>query len=683
MISHPTKPRSRSHWFTVFTFLVIAGLALSLAQPASAQTGPGPNPPSPIYKKASKMMLSLDQAMTYTIHLEIPWAASAATADVVDPLPAGLDYVADSADHGGVYDAATRTITWTQVPVTHGTPVELRFDVKDTLAVTAPTPIANQATITLNGNVMQRMAWVMLMPPAPPPLGLEGSFKSASPLRLGAGQVVTYTIHLLDNRTTPVTINVTDVVPPPLTYVDGSADQGGVYDPATHAVTWSNLAATTGQFLLLTFQAKAPDTLPDSHPQMVRNTAAIASAGHEIRRSADILLMPQPPSTLGGSYKTSSQRRVAPGDSFTYSIVLQNSSNTAAPAVVSDPLPEQVSYVADSANAGGVYEPATHTITWSDLSVPEGASLTLTFDVTAVSPAAMPRPVINTAIITSGDITLRRSVWVLILPNPGGDRIPPKVDSLTIGDQDVLTGPDVTLHIAASDNVGVTKMFLKEWVLTTTPRPHWEEVQSSGWIPYQADYAWTLTGQSGAHFVGVWVADAANNRSHLTRRAMDFASLLLPGTHVDLDGMVPYLVYYPAGVDVTATLTTLSGSTRLFVWYPGHPFAPDVTSPAPGAPTETVTFTTPTAGTYLFVVKGVTAADFDLGITPGGGPRPGLVSAAPGAAQGVSMGAAPNLPSSDPAYDPILPQSGVDPLDIAAEPALPSDAFLVFVPVVR
>jgi hypothetical protein len=135
-------------------------------------------------------------------------------------------------------------------------------------------------------------------------------------------------------------------------------------------------------------------------------------------------------------------------------------------------------------------------------------------------------------------------------------------------------------------------------------------------------------------------------------------------------------------VDVTATLTTLSGSTRLFVWYPGHPFTPDIITPASGAPTETITFTTPSAGTYLFVVKGLTAADFDLGITPGGGPRPGLTTAAQASAQGVIMGA-PSLPDSDPTFDPILPESGLDPLDIAIEPALPSYDFQVFIPMVR
>ena len=671
--SHGTRSR---RIFSLFVMVLICGLVFSLAQPANAQAvqppGPGPSFPRPIYKSASKLLLSFGETLTYTIHLEIPWTASA-TADVTDPLPAGLDYVDGSANHGGIYDAATRTISWTQVPLSPVTPVDLRFDVKDTLQVNAPTPVANLATITINGLILQRQAWILLIPSAPPPSGLEGSFKTAWPFRLSQGQVVTYTINLLDYRTTPVTINVTDPVPAPLSYVDGSASNGGVYDPTTRTITWTNIAAPPGQLFPLTFQARAPDVFPAARPMVIRNTAIIASAGEVLRRSADILLAPHPWSPLAGSFKTASKRMVAPGETFNYSIYLHNSSNVPVPAIVSDPLPVQVTYVDGSANAGGVYDPTTRTITWSDLSVPEGASLTLSFDVTAISPVATPLPVINTAFISSQGITLKRSVWVFIHPNPGGDVISPRVNSFTIGDKDVYTSPQVTLHIDATDNVRVSRMFLKEWVLVTTPSPHWQEVQSSGWIPYQPDYPWMLSAQSGTHFMGVWVADSSGNRSHLTRRATDFASLLMPNTQIDQGGMIPYLVYYPAGVEVTAVLDSLSGVSNLFVWFPGNMFSPDEIGPAVTGNKTTITFITPRAGIYLFLVYGQTAGNFDLSITPGGGPRAGLQAAAPVPSTEISPEQLDGM-----SYNPILPESGLDPLDVAVEPVGP---FLqVFVP---
>jgi hypothetical protein len=247
------------------------------------------------------------------------------------------------------------------------------------------------------------------------------------------------------------------------------------------------------------------------------------------------------------------------------------------------------------------------------------------------------------------------------------------VRSFTIGDRDVYTSPQVTLLISATDNVKVSWMYLKEWVLATTPFPHWQEVQSSGWIPFQDKYPWTLTQQSGTHYLGVWVADSSLNRSHLTRRSLDFASLLLPGTHVDRGGMVPYLVYYPAGVKVTAVLKTLSGNADLLVWFPGNLFAADAFSPQPDNTTETITFTTKTAGAYLFLVYGVSAAYYDLSIEPPGGPRAWLYPDAASAASPDGTAPSPAQPDGLD-YNPILPESGLDPLNVAVEPDGPSIA---------
>jgi len=173
--------------------------------------------------------------------------------------------------------------------------------------------------------------------------------------------------------------------------------------------------------------------------------------------------------------------------------------------------------------------------------------------------------------------------------------------------------------------------------------------------------------------MAVWVADAARNKSIMTRAAVDFASLLLPGTQVRAGGMVPYLVYYPAGIDVKAELNTLTGAAHLFVWYPGSLFSPDGTSPTPDSNTQIITFTTPTSGIYLFLVYGLQASEYNLRIAPGGGPRlPIPVPYNATSAGGIRLDAqagSPLLPALDGLdYNPILPMSGLDPLEIAQDP---------------
>jgi len=97
---------------------------------------------------------------------------------------------------------------------------------------------------------------------------------------------------------------------------------------------------------------------------------------------------------------------------------------------------------------------------------------------------------------------------------------------------------------------------------------------------------------------------------------LDFASLLQPGATVPQFGVVPYLVYYEADVDVSGALTPTTGDADLYVWYTGALAEPIAMA------AEMVTFTTESPGTYLFVVHGQPGATHDLSIEPGGGPRP-------------------------------------------------------------
>ena len=137
---------------------------------------------------------------------------------------------------------------------------------------------------------------------------------------------------------------------------------------------------------------------------------------------------------------------------------------------------------------------------------------------------------------------------------------------------------------------------------------------------------------------------------------------------------------------MTAELKIQSGVADLFVWYPGNLFYPDGYYPTPASNIQKISFTTRTAGIYLFLVYGVRTAVFDLSITPGGGPR--LPTLLPYgtivATSGLSADTSDTFTAAyldGMTYNPILPLSGLDPLDIAEEPGGPP--VQIFLPVVR
>ncbi len=513
-------------------------------------------------------------------------------------------------------------------------------------------------------------------PPTPSP-NLSGSHKAASRYTLTSGETLTYTIRLVNSGTLTATADVTDPVPAEMSYIAGSATGGGSYDAGTATLTWSGVTVPPGSTVDLAFAVTATTV---TSPTIVTNTATIAADGDTFDRSVWVLLLPTsapPRPNLRGSHKLASQHTLSPGETLTYTIRLHNSSTVTATADVTDPVPAELAYVTGSATGGGSYDAGTATLTWSGVTVPPGSTVDLAFAVTPAGTVLLPTPVINEATITADGDTFRRRTGIVLLPAPPvTDTVPPVVHSLTIDGQDVLTSPTVTLHISATDNVAVTEMYLQEWFLATRPFPHWTVVQTSGWIPYQESYTWTLTSESGTHYVGVWVADAEGNTSRLDRKGLDYASLLLPGESVDRGGLVPYLVHYNAGDTVVATLTTLSGDADLYVWFPGNFGWPDEYSINPGTVTDTVSFTAPTTGTYLFLVYGWEASTYDFSITPGGGPRAWAMALQSDqiASEGMSANAV-KVPLST---DPILTWSGLDPLSEAQAPS----RYTVYLPLV-
>ena len=331
-------------------------------------------------------------------------------------------------------------------------------------------------------------------------------------------------------------------------------------------------------------------------------------------------------------------------------------------------------FVAGSVSGGGVYDLNTQTITWENVSIPSGAELLLTFAVTA--DVAEPIVVVNTAVITPVDKEpIERSTAVLLTPEAVVDKdvIPPFLNDVTIDSQDILSNSAVTLTIDASDNVGVEQMYIVEWQLATQPFPHWQKVQSSGWIPFQSEMPWALGDKSGTHYVAVWVADAAKNISPLTLQAVDYASLLLPNETVAQQDTVAYLVHYEANKTVTATLTPSSGDADLYAWYPGNFLTPDQKSTNGGTAVDSVTFTTPSSGAYLFLVYGYTEATYELTITPGGG-----------SAASTPLSNSSNVTGMDNVSgkeneltaEPVLSWSGLDPLGIANRPDGPYTFYL-------
>ena len=123
---------------------------------------------------------------------------------------------------------------------------------------------------------------------------------------------------------------------------------------------------------------------------------------------------------LAKNYKAASKPVLKLGETMTYTIHLEIGWSASLYGEVSDPIPVGLEYVPDSANYGGVYDPNTRTLTWTQVPVGYPKPIDLTFEVKDTAQVNRPTPVVNTATIAVNGFVFQRQAWVTLLPEPPG-----------------------------------------------------------------------------------------------------------------------------------------------------------------------------------------------------------------------------------------------------------------------
>ncbi len=145
-----------------------------------------------------------------------------------------------------------------------------------------------------------------------------------------------------------------------------------------------------------------------------------------------------------------------PGDRLTYSIVLANAEATSISAVLTDTIPVNTTYVANSATGGATYNATEKRIEWSG-TVPGGSSHTVTFQVDVNKPLYDYIAILNTAFIE--DRTNGISHWRQVATDIEAPVLTDSykyVTPLTVSPGDTLTFTTVMRNTGSAEAVGVT-----------------------------------------------------------------------------------------------------------------------------------------------------------------------------------------------------------------------------------
>jgi hypothetical protein len=203
---------------------------------------------------------------------------------------------------------------------------------------------------------------------------------------------------------------------------------------------------------------------------------------------------------------------------------------------------------------------------------------------------------------------------VALLP-AAGDSIPPSVTSLLAnGGAPETSSPEIALAITAEDDggSGVASMYLVEREFNSAAR-QWIAVQNIGWIPFQENYALTLTSRGGVRYIQAWVSDRAGNISAATVKAR--INYIPPADRLLAGQVRLYRRTLAAGQTLNVTLTTLRGDADLYVWRPDG--GQSWVSNRPGTEVDSVSFTAPVDGDYQIEAYGYTTSEYQLAVELG------------------------------------------------------------------
>jgi len=209
-------------------------------------------------------------------------------------------------------------------------------------------------------------------------VGIIDSFKTVSPTlaRPGSGNVLTYTVHVVNSSPSPLNgVEVYDVLPwQNSTYRrDAVASAGQVVISDIVSVSWlGDLAPYSTELITLSV------LVDDDFEGVLTNTAKISHPTHPggVDVSAVAYVTTQPVFKIS---KTATPDPVKPDGELLYKIRVVNLGQQATNLVVTDTLPVNVEYVPDSANASG--ELVGDQLRWEFSLLDPGETRNLTFKV--------------------------------------------------------------------------------------------------------------------------------------------------------------------------------------------------------------------------------------------------------------------------------------------------------------
>jgi|GEM_PF-2439278 len=263
------------------------------------------------------------------------------------------------------------------------------------------------------------------------------------------GDSIDYTL-VINNHTNNVInhVEVVDTLSAFAEYVDGSASNGGTYDPSSRVLRWDLGSLFGGSEVTLTFRVATDPAGTDT--VVVLNRANVFSPYKEAKSNWTITWVKPHLKAILSIEKMADPAIVMPGETVAYHITVVNSGNIAATGIsVTDTLPNEAAVIENTITGNGVYDASLHVINWSAASLDPGAMLELDYEAIISNSITDTISIYNIAVIPiSEDSTISDTATITVTPEPPVPMITvdKKADVDTVG-----TGGTINYTITAAN----------------------------------------------------------------------------------------------------------------------------------------------------------------------------------------------------------------------------------------
>lgn len=416
-----------------------------------------------VMKSVSATEAGVGDTLTYTVRIQNSGTVAATNVSFLDPIPSGTTFVANSVTINGTPQPGLNPTTGfplANIPV--GGMVTVTFQVTIT-SVPPNRVLPNNANVTADFQVS----------PLQPPItivtisnivvtrvnvGSINVIKSVNTPQAGVGDTLTYTILIQNTGTVPATnIIFQDPIPVGTAFVANSVTINGVVQQGADPMAGFPVPnIPVGQTATITFQVTVTSVPSGGNIRNQSNVTAsflINPANPPITTVTNSnFVVTQVNTAQLNIQKSSSVQQAAFGETYTYSVVIRNNGTVPATNVsFIDPIAPETAFVANSVTINGISQLGLDpNIGFPLPNIAAGASVTVTFQVTVVTPS--PRgAVLNTASATATfllnplqpPVTTTNSsnttVVTIPLPPPGEVTATKAVDVATGAVGDVLT----------------------------------------------------------------------------------------------------------------------------------------------------------------------------------------------------------------------------------------------------